>query len=85
MNRNTEERSLSARESVRESSSDRSPSVCRNSQANEQGFVEVTQFFGRQFAHIISQSRLLKTHQSTALDRAFVLEAFGRAHGNLCR
>jgi hypothetical protein len=65
--------------SIHETSSDRSPGVCWNSQGKEQGNVEIAQPFGRQFADIVGQSRLLKAHQPIALDRAFVLEALERA------
>jgi hypothetical protein len=45
--------------------------------------VEFPQLLERQFADVVGKSRLLKAHQSIAVDRTIVLEAFGRAYGNL--
>jgi len=64
-------------------SSDQRSRPSRNPKCDDQGIVELAQLAGRQFAYKVCQSRFLKAHQPIALDCAFVLEAFGRAHGNL--
>src|ERR1700684_4175275 len=61
------------------------PRARRNAQSDQQGSVKLSQLGGRQFADIVGQFRLLKAHESIALNRAFVLEAFGGAHDDLSR
>jgi hypothetical protein len=68
---------------ARAGSSDQRPRASRNPKCNDQSIVELAQLARRQFAHEVRQSRFLKAHQPIALDCAFVLESFGRAHGNL--